>query len=71
MKKPKLSSPTPKLRSMKSMGRNKLCSCGSGLKFKKCCLFNAKAKEQAQLAALYETWKKLGEEDVESEEVEK
>ena len=56
---------------MKSMGRNKLCSCGSGLKFKKCCLFNAKAKEQAQLAALYETWKKLGEEDVESEEVEK
>ena len=30
--------PTPRLRSpQEKIGRNQLCSCGSGMKFKKCC----------------------------------
>ena len=34
--------PTPVQRARKKVGRNETCPCGSGIKFKKCCLFGAK-----------------------------
>ena len=31
--------PTPEQRARRKVGRNHACPCGSGKKFKKCCLF--------------------------------
>ena len=31
--------PTPEQRARRKVGRNDVCPCGSGKKFKKCCLF--------------------------------
>ncbi len=31
--------PTPVQRARRKVGRNETCPCGSGIKFKKCCLF--------------------------------
>jgi tetratricopeptide (TPR) repeat protein len=36
---------------MAKTGRNDLCPCGSGKKYKKCCLTNDEAAEREQLAA--------------------
>ena len=33
--------PTPSQRARRKVGRNDVCPCGSGKKFKKCCLFGA------------------------------
>lgn len=35
--------PTPSQRAIGRVGRNDYCPCGSGKKFKRCCLWNAGA----------------------------
>jgi uncharacterized protein YecA (UPF0149 family) len=37
--KPMSHHPTPTQRATRRVGRNDVCPCGSGKKFKKCCLF--------------------------------
>ncbi len=39
--KPMKHHPTPTQRARRKVGRNDVCPCGSGKKFKKCCLFGA------------------------------
>ena len=39
--KPMKHHPTPTQRARRKVGRNDICPCGSGKKFKKCCLFGA------------------------------
>ena len=39
--KPMAHHPTPTQRARRKVGRNESCPCGSGRKFKKCCLFRA------------------------------
>lgn len=41
-----------------NIGRNEACSCGSGLKYKKCCLV---ALEQEQSKRLIQAWKHVEE----------
>ena len=51
---------------MKSIGRNEACHCGSGLKYKKCCL----EKESAQfLARSYQLFADAAREDMELNEI--
>lgn len=38
---PMMYHPTPKQRATGRVGRNDPCPCGSGKKFKRCCLFGA------------------------------
>ena len=49
---------------MSKIGHNSPCSCGSGLKYKKCCLLSQIISEDAQRAKDESDWQKWFEKDL-------